>query len=200
VKGASTADDECRILELFANAQPFYDLPTLRRLTGVTLERLEEALTEGRVEAVSDGSAVHFTWEDVANLALERWTPREIARTLERAGHPDALPPLSQVRTITIELPVYQIRLLHHLAEKESAKTGAPRNVSDIVENELAALASQSMAALEKRFAGFEVAALFPKLSPAHHAIDACCLYCGEHVADGTEICEACARRHVPAR
>jgi hypothetical protein len=103
------------------------------------------------------------------------------------------------VRTITIELPVYQIRLLHHLAEEETAKAGAPRNVSDIIENELAALATENMDALEKRFAGFKVAALFPKLSRTQHVIEARCLYCSEHVPDGdAEICEACARRHVP--
>jgi hypothetical protein len=194
------ADDERRIVELFAHRQPLYDAATVRRLTRTPPEQLEVALDEGHVEPVIDGGRLRYEWEDVANLALQRWTPREIARTLERAGHAHALPLLNQFRSITIELPVYQIRLLHQLAEEKSEEVGALRSVSDILEYELAALATENMAALEKRFAGFVVAALFPKLSRAYHVIEARCLYCGGRVADGAEICPACTRRHVPAR
>src|SRR5258708_723024 len=42
--------DDARILELFAERQPFYDFATVRRLTGATAERMERALTDGHVE------------------------------------------------------------------------------------------------------------------------------------------------------
>ena len=193
---APAGDDERRIVELFAHRQPLYDAATVRRLTGMTAERLEVALDEGHVEPVMDGGRLRYRWEDVANLALERWTPREIARTLERAGHAHVLPPLSQFRSITIELPVYQIRLLHQLAEEKSAEAGAPRTVSDVLEYELAAMATGEPE-MEERFPGFETAALFPKPYHAQHLVEKRCLYCGGDVGDEA-ICAACVRRHVP--
>jgi hypothetical protein len=156
-------DDEPRIVELFSERQPLYDASTVQRLTGASVERLEEALTHGHVDPVMDSGALRFRWEDVANLALERWAPREIARALERAGHGHALAPLNQFRAITVELPVYQIRMLQHLAEQRSAEDSAPRSVSDILEYELAAMATENAAEMERLLPGFTLAALFPK-------------------------------------
>ena len=155
-------DDERRIVELFAKRQPLYDAAAVRRITGTTRERLKAALAHRQFDPVSGHGALRFRWEDVASLALERWTPRQIAQTLERAGHSEALPRLNQVRAITIELPVYQIRLLEYLAEEQSARDGAPRSISDALERALDALAFDDAAELERRVPGFEEARLFP--------------------------------------
>lgn len=190
--------DERRIVELFVDRQPFYNAEEVRRLTGLPDELLDEALRDGSVEPITEGGAARFVWEDVANLALQHWTPRQIARTLERAGFPDALPSLNQVRVITVELPVYQIRLLHELAEEKSLEDASPRNVSDALEYELAALATDYTAAMEKHIPGFEAAALFPGAAAAHQLPAARCVYCGGPVTTGSEACPACLRRHVP--
>ena len=112
---------------------------------------------------MTEEGTLRFRWADVATLALERWTPREIARALQRAGCVHVLPPLNQVRAITVELPVYQIRLLHYLAEQRSPEDRAPRSISDILEYELAAMATEIAAEMEERLPGFTLAALFPK-------------------------------------
>lgn len=157
-------DDEQRlIVELFAERQPFYDAPAVYRLTGATPGRLEAALADGEIGPLTDGGSLRFRWEDVANLALKRWTPRQIARTLEREGYADALAPLNHVLTITVELPIYQIRLLQHLAEQKGKEDGAPRTISDILEYEIAAMAADNVAEMEERFPGFSDAAVFPK-------------------------------------
>jgi hypothetical protein len=189
-------DDDPRIVELFAYRRPLYDAATVRRLTGATRERLKAAFDQGHFESVTESGRPRYQWEDVANLALERWTPRQIGRALERAGHADALPPLNQFRPITIELPLYQIRLLHRLAEERSEEGRPSWNVSDVLEYEIAAMAA-GQSDMEDRLPGFEIAALFPKLSGAPHLIEQSCLFCGDVVTDD-DVCEACARRHVP--
>lgn len=191
------ADDERRIVELFVHRQPFYDAAAIRRLTGLSEELLDEALREGVVDPAMEGGTL-FTWEDVASLALERWTPRQIARALQRAGYAHVLPPLNEVRVITVELPVYQIRYLHQLAEEKSTEDAAPRNVSDIIEYELAALIAGRTEGINPHVSLFEIAALFTKPSLAHDRAGTRCLYCGEAVPDGEEICLSCRRRHVP--
>jgi hypothetical protein len=167
-------DDERRIVELFAERELLYDAPAVRRLTGTSVERLDEAIKHGHVEPVTECGVVSFRWEDVAHLALERWTPRQIARTLQRAGFAHALPPLNHVRAITVELPEYQIRMLQYLAEQQGAEDGAPRSASDILEYELAAIASEYVAEMEARLPAFTLAAHFTAsdraISPANQA------------------------------
>jgi hypothetical protein len=191
--------DDARILELFAERQRFYDFATVRRLTGATAERLEEALTEGHVEPVIQAGVVAFPWDDVASLALERWTPRQIAQTLARAEREHALSPLNQFRTITIELPVYQIRLLHYLAQAKSGDGRQPLSVSDVLECELDMLAWGELPDIERAVAGFEAAARFPSLDDAPHLVETRCLYCGTLIATGENACAACTTLHVPA-
>lgn len=161
--GRLSEDDERRIVELFAERKSLYDAPAVQRLAGASLERLEEAIKDGHAEPVVDAAVLRFRWEDVAHLALERWTPRQIAGALQRSGFAHALPPLNHVRAITIELPEYQIRLLRFLAEEQRAKDGAPRTASDILEYELAAIASECASEMEARLPGFTLAAHFPK-------------------------------------
>jgi hypothetical protein len=192
-------EDAC-ILELFVEKRAAYDGPAVRRLTGVTVDRLERAVREGEVEPIADGGGAMFSWEDVAFLALERWTPRRIARTLAVAGRAHALPYFNQVRTIAVELPLYQIRLLHYLAEMRSGEGVPPLNVSDILEYELDALASEEdLALIDRAIAGFAAAAYFPSFEDRPQLVETICLFCGTTIDDGQEVCAACAERHIPA-
>lgn len=195
----SAEADDARIFELFVEKRPVYDGAAVLRLTGVTADRLERAVMEGEVEPISDAGVLAFAWEDVAFLAIERWTPSRIAQTLARAGHAHVLPYFNQLRTISVELPLYQIRMLHYLAEMRSK--GRPLlTVSDVLEYELDALASEEgPAVIDREIAGFDAAAHFPSFGDRPQLVEAQCLFCGTTIEDGKEVCAACAERHVPA-
>lgn len=192
--------DEAGILELFAEKHAEYDLQAVLRLTGVTPDRLEHAVTEGEVEPLFHDGVVAFAWEDVAFLALERWTPRRIARTLTRAGRAHALPYLNQLRTISVELPLYQIRLLHFLAKVRTQEGRPPLAVSDVLEYELDALASQEeLPAVCQEIAGFEAAANFPAFEGGQQFLEHSCNFCGTSITAAEDVCVHCCERHVPS-
>ena len=151
--------DEAGIVELFANRLRFYDAAAVRRLTGVTREQLAQAVGERRIAPLDLPGAMLFAWDDVTSLVLERWTPRQIERILVRAGRESAVPPLSRFHAITVELPLYQIRLLRQLAQARSLPGRSPLTVSDVLEDELAALAQRGVA---RELADFAEAAWFP--------------------------------------
>ena len=157
--------DPSGLLELFVERRPFYELAEAERLADLSTERLEQAIAEGAVEPVADGSSLLLAWEDVAFLALQRWPPRQLARILRRAGQASVLPPLNQFHTIRVELPAYQIRLLHYLAERRSRRGAPPLALSDVLEYELGMLAfEEDLAAIDRAIPGFAAAAHYPFL------------------------------------
>lgn len=138
-------------------------------------------------------------WEDAAFLALERWTPRQIAGILRRAGHHDVLPPLNRFRTIPVELPVYQIRLLHYLAERRSVRGAPPLAASDVLEYELSALAfEEDVATIDRTVPGFAAAASYPSEQDQPQVTADGCVFCGSATDAAAGICAKCVRRHVP--
>jgi hypothetical protein len=191
--------DSSGVLQLFVRRRAFYRLADVRRLLRLSAERLEQAIAEGAAEVVSDGTSMRIAWEDVAALALTHWTPRRIASLLAGAGHAGALPPLNQWRTITVELPVYQIRLLHHLAERRSTPGAPPLAASDVLEYELGALAfEEDVTAIDRVIPGFAAAANYPSLQDQPQATQGC-VFCGADGGAAQDICTACRVRHVPA-
>jgi hypothetical protein len=188
------------LMALFVERRPFYTLAAARRLAHMSVRRLQRAMDEGAVEPVSDGTSLLLAWEDVVALVLERWTPRQIAQILRRAGHPHALSPLNELHTIEVELPLYQIRLLHYLAERRSARGAPPLAVSDVLEYELSALAfEEDLAAIDRAIPGLAAAANDPLLQDRPQLIDDCCVFCGAAVATSRKVCPECIARHVPA-
>lgn len=148
--------------------------------------------------SVSDGTNVLLSWEDVASLVLERWTPRQIAHILRRAGQSDVLPALNQYRTIQVELPLYQIRLLHYLARQRGVRGAPPLAVSDVLEYELGALAfEENVAAIAFAIPGFVAAANYPLGQDGALRIATGCVFCGAGVGAAREVCAACVARHV---
>ena len=192
--------DSATLLELFVERRSFYVLAEARRLAQISQRRLSEALQEGTVESVIQDGAVGLSWYDVVLLAVTQWTPRRIAAITRRAGHADVLPPLNQHRRITVELPVYQIRLLHLLADRRSLADAPPLTVSDILEYELSELAYVEHPRLtEQAIPGLTGAIHYPSLESWSHARDAIgCLFCGSGVLAPGEVCPNCTRRHVP--
>lgn len=191
--------DAAGLVTLFLTPRAFYTFAEARAVACVSRARLTRAIVEGEVEPVSDGGSVVLAWADVVALALTRWPPRQLARILRDAGRGDPLPPLNRFRTIAVELPVYQLRLLHYLAEQRSSRGGPPLTVSDVLEYELCALASEEdLRALERMIPGFAAAA-HDALLQDRPPVAWGCVFCG---ADGCvvhNVCAACRARHVPA-
>ena len=181
--------DEAGIVELFAERRPFYGLGEVERLLAVTPEWLSEVVAEGRLDSVSLDTGPAFAWDDLVGLILEWRTPREIARIMARAGRDSDIPFQHRFHTITVELPLYQIRLLHELANARSVAGQTPRTASDVLEYELEMIAHGEGVVASISLESFHEQ---PEVTDG-------CLYCGIPVASEESLCVTCAARHVPS-
>src|SRR5690349_9371113 len=116
----SGTTDRALIRELFVQRRPQYGFHDASRLTRSTDAEVSAAIEAGEIEPIRTPNGVRFSWDDVALLALRRWTPRMVDGALD-VVHRDAVPRLNRVRLIQVQLPLYQIRLLHVLAEGRRA-------------------------------------------------------------------------------
>jgi len=178
-----------------------YGTAEVVQLLGICDDQLLDAIATGSVctEASETGAQV-IPWEDVANLALDVWTPRMIAAAL---GHDadEVLPPLNQHRLIQISIPLYLIHLLDHLARVESATRHVPRNASDIIERVLHDVANtQNTTAIDAEIPGFAQALTYPYFTPRSTGLLWLrCRYCGVAISEPVrEVCRTCEARHEP--
>jgi len=117
-----------------------------------------------------------------------------------------ALPPLNRTRVIPVELPLYQIRFLHHLAMASAEPGKPPLNVSDVLEREIDGLVSSAsasdLALLEEQMPGFTAAALdFPSFRKRRRLVaKEACVYCGSAPMAGHHACTSCLSRHEPGK
>ncbi len=197
---ADLHSDRERIAELFARRQPAYGSDDVLRLIGISSGQLNGAIDDGVVtpERNDVGTSV-ISWEDVAHLALDEWTPRMIEAAL-REESSEVIPLLNQHRLIQISLPIYLIRLLDYQARFESATRNVPRNASDIIERVLREFADgRDTAALDGEIPGFLQALQYPYYTPRPDSISLRCRYCNTMITEAVrEVCRACQRRHEP--
>ena len=187
-------------MELFLRRRPKYEEADVLRLVRISPASLEQAVAEGEIEPENIESRRVFAWEDVVHLALRLWGPRRMSGVIG-----NAMPFLNRTRTLSIELPLYQIRFLHWLAQ-ESTEPGKPApNLSDVLEREIDGLVSSipdsHLASLEQRIRGFAAAALhFPAFEQRHWLVEAdACVYCGSLTSEGCHACSSCLELHEPA-
>lgn len=103
------------IRELFLQRQPSYRLSEAARLLGMTRGKLEREARRDQEDAYRVNGRWRFTWRQVAYLAFRRWSLAEIHEALG----PDAatvLPPLLELRTVTVRLPAYLVCAIEHFA------------------------------------------------------------------------------------
>jgi hypothetical protein len=196
----SDLTDRARIRELFVKRVPFYGITDVLRLTRSTNDEINAAIADGTIEARRDTEDVLFSWDDVAALALRRWTPRMVGAALD-VVHRDAIPRLNRVRQIQVQLPLYQIRLLHVLAEARRARFRGRLNASDILEYELLEVAlSMDPDEIEAEIPGFRSALQYPYFIPREDDwASAFCRFCGRlSGVAGREMCDDCKLRHEP--
>jgi hypothetical protein len=193
--------DRALIRELFVRRVPLYPFADALRLTRTTQAEVDAAIAAGNITTETFSGRLVIPWDDVARFALDRWTPRMINGALGSTDRLPVIPLLNRVQQIEVFLPVYQIRLLHYLAEMERGQFRAPLNVSDVLERHLLDLASAVNAdELELAIPGFRAALYYPYFIPRENDWStAFCWYCGR-VSDvpGRQVCTECHRRHEP--
>jgi hypothetical protein len=197
--GSIPPDEAGLIVELFVHRQEMYGEADVLRLARITPERLQEAIHYDEAEPVACDGVRCFAWNDVANLAFLRWTPRMVTEALRAANATHALPLLNQTRTIRLELPIYQIQLLHRHAVHRSEPGKPPLNASDIAADALRDLAEFPDKAAAQDIPGLIAARTFPAVHPLQPIAEASCLYCGStSVGGGRAVCAECEARHEP--
>lgn len=197
---AAPGSERERIIELFAKRQPAYTRADVMRLLDMSDEEFEQEVARlvfGPEQ--NDRGMTVFRWEDVAHLALERWTPRMVEAAL-RIKAWEAVPHLNQHRLIQVSLPLYLIRYLDVRARQES-ENRLPRNASDILERILHehAEAEEDMHRLDLEIPGFREALRYPYYTPRAGSIAHRCRYCDITITEAArEVCKACSARHEP--
>jgi hypothetical protein len=193
--------DRALLRELFIERAPLYSMTDALRLTRSTHDEIDAAIASGEIATQEFGGQIVIPWDDVASLALDRWTPRMINGALGSTDRQSVVPLLNRVQQVEVFLPVYQIRLLHYLAETERGQFRARLNASDVLERHLLDLASAANAdEMELAIPGFRAALQYPYFIPREADwFTAFCWYCGR-VSDvpGRQVCTDCHRRHEP--
>lgn len=193
--------DRALIRELYVKRVPLYSFADALRLTRTTQEEIDAAIGVGAVATETFGGQLVIPWDDVAKLALDRWTQRMVNGALGSVDRLSVVPLLNRVQQIEVFLPVYQIRLLHYLAEMERGQFRARLNASDVLERHLLDFASAVSAdELELAIPGFRAALQYPYFIPREDdRFTAFCWYCGR-VSDvpGRHVCTDCHRSHEP--
>lgn len=193
--------DRALIRELFIERVPLYSIADALRLARTAQTDVDAAIAAGGISTEAFRGQVVIPWEDVARLALDRWTPRMINGALGSTDRLAVIPLLNRVQQIEVFLPVYQVRLLHYLAEMERGQFRARLNASDVLERHLLDLASAVNAdEIELAIPGFRMALHYPYYIPRDDDwFTAFCWYCGR-VSDvpGRQVCTDCHGRHEP--
>jgi hypothetical protein len=189
-RSAPSDDDSTLIFELFAKRQESYAAVDVLRLTGTSKARLAQVVEE---EKLRHGE---LEWEDAAELALERWTPRMLHTVLA-----DLLPPLNRTALIPVELPVHQIRVLHALAISSTRRGNPPLNASDVLERAIHQyLVPEYFETVRAAAPEIKAAAEFPLFRAMPRLLRPACRYCGALIRVDKEACTACVVLHEPSR
>lgn len=193
--------DRALIRELFIQRVPLYSFADALRLTHSTQAEIEAAIAAGGIATETFGGQPVIPWDDVAKLALDRWSPRMVNAALGSTDRLTVIPLLNRVQQVEVFLPVYQVRLLHYLAERQRGAFRARLNASDVLERHLLDLAGAVNAEeIELAVPGFRTALHYPYFIPREDDwATAFCWYCGR-VSDvpGRQVCTDCHRRHEP--
>ncbi len=151
----SATGDTLRIRELFLQRKPSYRLNEAGRLLGMTRGRLEREARADQEDAYRVNGRWHFTWRQVAYLALRRWSLGDIHEALG-ADAAAVLPPLLAMRTISVRLPEYLVRAIEHSAASDDTR------VDDWLHHELIDFAGTVADRMERAVPGFRRAYFYP--------------------------------------
>jgi hypothetical protein len=144
-----------RIRQIFLDPAESYSLTDVARLTGLSAATLRREARRGWRDASKQHGCWRFRWQQLASLALERWTLAEIYEALG-ADAQRVLPPLLALRRITVRLPDYVVRALETLA------TARGTTIDHYLYGELIDFASTASMSVGLTIPGYRQAYLFP--------------------------------------
>jgi len=150
-----TSNERQRMRELFLQRQPSYRLSEAARLIGVSPGVLRREAEADQREAYRSNGSWSFSWRQVAYSALRRWSLAEIHEALG-AKAANVLPPLLDLRAVTVHLPEYLVRAIELSAANEDT------TVDDWLHHELIDFAGTVATTMERAIPGFRRAYLFP--------------------------------------
>lgn len=105
-----------QIRRIFLQRREDYSPMDAGKLLSMRWGEIVRRIELGELDATKNGSDYRVPWEAVADLALRTWTLEVIYDALGTDA--DAvLPPLLRVEEMRVQLPVYLIRLMKHLAD-----------------------------------------------------------------------------------
>ncbi|HYK05175.1 MAG TPA: hypothetical protein VE974_25725 [Thermoanaerobaculia bacterium] len=154
-KNAGAEAKRLRIRELFLQRAESYRLSEAALIVGISARALRREAEDDQREAYRSNDTWHFTWRQVALIAMRRWTLAEIHDALGTAAE-TVLPPLLAMDTFTVRLPMFLVRAMRTAA----AQDGLP--IDDWLRLELIDYAGTVVDEMEVIHPGFRQAYLFP--------------------------------------
>ena len=106
-------------------------------------------------DAYNVGDKWSFTWQQLAFIAMRRWTLAEIHEALG-ADASRVLPPMLTLRRVTVRLPEFIVRALEMVADDEGVTLDAA------LHGEMIDFAGTMAARIEKKVPGFRRAYFYP--------------------------------------
>lgn len=151
----SPAVDAVHIREVFLQRKPSYGISEAGRLLGMSRGALEREARADHEDAYRCNGRWRFTWRQLAHLAFRRWSLAAIHEALG-CDASTVLPPLLELRSITVRLPEYLLRAIEHAATSDDV------TVEDWLQHELLDFAGTAADHMERAVPGFRRAYLFP--------------------------------------
>ena len=144
-----------RIRTIFLERRCRYSLADISRLAGITERKVISGIKAGEYLASRRRGEYRFTWSELAHIAMAKW-PLAIIHDALGLDAVRALPRLLLLQELRVQLPAYQVLMLHRLADRLSL------DVDSYVADYLLDLASAEVMSLDTEIPGFKAALRFP--------------------------------------
>jgi hypothetical protein len=146
-----------RIRELFLQRAESYSLSEAAHIVGILPRALRRESEDDQREAYRSNGTWHFTWRQVAFIAMRRWTLAEMHDALGTEAE-TVLPPLLAMDTLAVRLPAFLVRAMKTAAEQDAIP------LDEWLRLELIDYAGTVVDEMEAIHPGFRKAYLFPGL------------------------------------
>ncbi len=144
-----------RIRRIFLERKRRYSLAEVVHLTGVPRRSVTAGIRAGEYLARRERGEYRFTWSELAHIAMATW-PLPVIHDALGLDAVRALPRLLLLQDLRVNLPGYQVLMLHRLAQRDSI------DVDSYLTNYFLDLASAEVVALDAEIPGFMAAMRFP--------------------------------------
>lgn len=151
----NSSKNAIRIRQIFLDRKRRYSLADVRRLTGITERKILTGIKAGEYVATRGRGEYRLEWPELANMAMAKWPLSTIYAALG-ADVARALPPLLLPQELTVQLPAYQVLMIHRLADRQSFDTDS------YLANYFLDLAGAEVLTLDAEIPGFKAALCFP--------------------------------------